>query len=1488
MIRPLYMTSRKLLFGKNACVLFLFMFLPFLLICTQAQMRQVYTDPDENNHIEKISFYSPSEGYVAFTKWIGFSSDSGRTFIKKYITLGNVDYNGYSVNLTFGFGIKGVKAFNKDNLIVYGDYGFVPAILYSIDQGNSFRLVYQSQFNLSRLSGITDLIFPGNSNIGYAVEADRIIKTVDKGKSWFVARSAPNSYLDFLEAVDNTTLFAFNTTYTDRALLKTTDAGVTWQSITLPADGRISYAFFIDINKGWLNITDNSGSIANLYYTSDGGQSWVQKNNTAAMPVQFGKMKFTNDSVGYALAGFYNVYKTTDSGRVWEPLPRQNNYSYFYYSHQDLYCINLVQLWAGGGHGFLELSNNAGGTPLPKAYFDIDTSHIKLNNMVDLVNYSKPTYQYEWFVNSVLVSTSYHASYTHDSYHPQDTIKLVVKNGARSDTVEKYRYIGAIPGPLIASFSPTSGTVGDVITINGSNLLTASAIHFGNTPAASFNVVSSNKIIAVVGEGTSGSIHVTTTGGETSSAGFDFIPPPPIITSFSPARTTAGSVITITGNFFDGATDVQFGGTPAVSFKVISNTQVQAIVGTGSDGNISVTTGRGTGTAAGFTIIPKITITSFSPVSGPIGTTVIIRGTNFSEAVAGNIVFFGGAKAKIISASSTTLTVVVPPGATYVPVTVTTSSQTVAADRPFVVTFPGGGTINTNSFQEAGTYKVRQTSFDINYGCMGDIDMDGKLDMVTGNTNQHASMSVFRNTSVGNNINFGQRIDLITNHTPLTNLLRDMNMDGLPDLVIGSGDIMIAKNMSTPGNIAFDNLIPFSFWGSNHGLAIDDIDGDGRPDVAASLMFGDKVGIIRNSSRDGIISFEPPIELPAGDDPWGTALADLDGDRKPELIVPNYYDLNVSVYRNTSTPGLISFESPIKFATSGSRGLATGDLDGDGKIDLAIAGSAGLSILRNTSTGNGSISFAPLVKYPGIDNFSAQIADLNGDGRPDIITPNQGNQSVSVYENKSSSGSISFSPKVNFASVAFGYPRSAPIGDLDNDGKPDFNCVNYGQQSFTVFRNRINESFANAGIDTAICAGDSTQLGTHAMTGNSYTWTSFPAGFSSTEANPVVRPAVATTYYLEVTNNTITYKDTVAVHVTPTTVADAGPDHYICKGAYVKIGSALSTGNSFTWTSNPTGFNSSSIDPVVAPVTTTSFYLSAVNAAGCVTRDTVWVNVSDAQPPAVTIATANSEICSGEPTSFTATPTNGGSAPGYQWQVNGINTGTNNNTFITSALTNGSTVKVIMTSNDTCVAARTTSSNIITMSVRPKMSPLVSISGTTAVTANQVTVVTATAIQAGTDPAYQWQDSTNTHNWQNVVNGDAPVINYFPAKTGDKIRCILTSHYSCASNPVVTSNALTFVVNVITAVDPVPAASQGIVYYPNPVTSQLIIDSLKLSDRWETLQITSLNGAQKLIQENISNKTRVMIKVDKLESGVYVAILRRKSGVPVYLKFVRL
>ena len=93
--------------------------------------------------------------------------------------------------------------------------------------------------------------------------------------------------------------------------------------------------------------------------------------------------------------------------------------------------------------------------------------------------------------------------------------------------------------------------------------------------------------------------------------------------------------------------------------------------------------------------------------------------------------------------------------------------------------------------------------------------------------------------------------------------------------------------------------------------------------------------------------------------------------------------------------------------------------------------------------------------------------------------------------------------------------------------------------------------------------------------------------------------------------------------------------------------------------------------------------------------------------------------------------------------------------------------------------------------------------------------------------------------------------------------------------------------NTVTAVNPVPAINYGIKAYPNPATTILVIDSLKLSDLWQTLEITAIDGKQKILAEKVNGRTRLLINVEKIVAGYYVVILTKKQGVKVYLTFIK-
>src|SRR6185436_9333457 len=106
----------------------------------------------------------------------------------------------------------------------------------------------------------------------------------------------------------------------------------------------------------------------------------------------------------------------------------------------------------------------------------------------------------------------------------------------------------------------------------------------------------------------------------------------------------------------------------------------------------------------------------------------------------------------------------------------------------------------------------------------------------------------------------------------------------------------------------------------------------------------------------------------------------------------------------------------------------------------------------------------------------------------------------------------------------------------------------------------------------------------------------------------------------------------------------------------------------------------------------------------CVTQPTatsnaITITVSGTVAPTVSIAASATTICSGTNVIFTATPTNGGATPSYQWKLNGGNIGTNSATYQNAALANNDVVTVVMTSSLTCVTQTTATSNAITILV---------------------------------------------------------------------------------------------------------------------------------------------------------------------------------------------
>ncbi|MBI3510602.1 MAG: VCBS repeat-containing protein [Bacteroidetes bacterium] len=279
------------------------------------------------------------------------------------------------------------------------------------------------------------------------------------------------------------------------------------------------------------------------------------------------------------------------------------------------------------------------------------------------------------------------------------------------------------------------------------------------------------------------------------------------------------------------------------------------------------------------------------------------------------------------------------------------------------------------------------------------------------------------------------------------------------DLTFGCGGSLF--NGSFAANVDFSTSATYS-------LTMEDVDLDGKTDIIATVSGG--VEIFRNTSANGVInssSFASPVFFATSGNCSSVVFADMDGDGKPDMIAGDVSLIgedSVCVFRNTGTPGVInaaSFAPKINLEAGIYPRVTTGDIDGDGKIDIvtANAGDNNISIFRNNCT-VGSIvsgSFFLRVDFPaGNNSTKAQVADIDGDGKPDVICSNGGDNTVSVFRNTATSGiitSASLASRVNFATGA--WPLSIQVADLDLDGKADLVVGNNSSSANSVsfFRN---------------------------------------------------------------------------------------------------------------------------------------------------------------------------------------------------------------------------------------------------------------------------------------------------------------------------------------------------------------------------------------------------------------------------------------------------
>lgn len=385
----------------------------------------------------------------------------------------------------------------------------------------------------------------------------------------------------------------------------------------------------------------------------------------------------------------------------------------------------------------------------------------------------------------------------------------------------------------------------------------------------------------------------------------------------------------------------------------------------------------------------------------------------------------------------------------------------------------------------APSFAAEQT-FPIGAGAFGvatsDINGDGKPDVLVANAvDPNGTVSVFMNDSSAGTLNFDGPQVFPVGVAPTDVAAADLNGDGKQDMIVsnnGSDTISVFLSTTAPGALTatFAAQKTITVGTAPGAITTADVNGDGKPDVMVADAGG--VAVLLNTTGPGALSptFDAPATLTAGTNAaaFGVAAADMNGDGKPDIVAATGTG-SISVYLNTTTPGAgaPSFAARQSFSVgSNPDSVAIADVNGDGKPDVIAAneGSNNVSVLLNTTApGAMTMSFAAQKTFAvGSQPFSAFTADLNGDGRPDIIAVNNGGNSISVLLNTTPVGAAipSYASQQSF--TVGNQPPGGAAADLNGDGLPDVIVADEGSLTISAL---LDNQYA-VSVSPASVSGD--------------------------------------------------------------------------------------------------------------------------------------------------------------------------------------------------------------------------------------------------------------------------------------------------------------------------------------------------------------------------------------------------------------------------------
>ena len=325
---------------------------------------------------------------------------------------------------------------------------------------------------------------------------------------------------------------------------------------------------------------------------------------------------------------------------------------------------------------------------------------------------------------------------------------------------------------------------------------------------------------------------------------------------------------------------------------------------------------------------------------------------------------------------------------------------------------------------------------------IGDVDNDGMPDVV-------ASGSIEDQVVWYENGSWTEHNVVVGINGPASVEVADMDVDGDLDIVTsreGDGEVLWIENTDGAGTIWLRHSIDATFAGAVDVLPVD-IDGDGDLDVAAVGFSGDRLSWWENENTHRRFAEADPVTIRDSlANPRGIATADVNQDGIMDVVVGGWDNAWVKLYLGVD--GSLWWENVVDTGTNGFRDVAVADINRDGRPDILGVTVSGDAIYWWANDGSALPNWTEHTVLSSFNGAHAvEPVDLDADGDLDLVVAAfDGDEATIIINDDGVGGSWT---KENFTPFDGAY--GVAVGDLNEDGRMDFVASGYYEDAIRIF-----------------------------------------------------------------------------------------------------------------------------------------------------------------------------------------------------------------------------------------------------------------------------------------------------------------------------------------------------------------------------------------------------------------------------------------------------